>query len=50
VVLVRAGSLQPELEYTGTTRPTREVTVRARTEGRLLDLSVDIGDPIRRGQ
>jgi multidrug efflux pump subunit AcrA (membrane-fusion protein) len=50
VVLARAGSLREELEYTGTTRPTQEVTVRARTEGRLVRLAVDVGDRVRRGQ
>ncbi len=50
VVLAREGSLRSELEYTGSTRATREVALRARTEGRLLDLTLDVGDPVRQGQ
>jgi multidrug efflux pump subunit AcrA (membrane-fusion protein) len=50
VVLAREGSLRGELEYTGTTRPTREVSLRAQAEGRLLELNVDVGDRVRRGQ
>src|SRR5687768_16827566 len=44
VVLAREGGLRSEMEFTGTTRATREVTLRARTEGRLLRLEVDVGD------
>lgn len=50
VVRARAGLLRQELEYTGTTRPTREISVRARTEGRLFDFTVDVGDRVKRGQ
>lgn len=50
VVLAREGELRPELEYTGTTRATREVGLRAQTEGRLLSLAADVGDRVRRGQ
>jgi len=50
VVLARAGLLREELEYTGTTRPTREISLRSRSEGRLISLNVDVGDPVHRGQ
>jgi multidrug efflux pump subunit AcrA (membrane-fusion protein) len=50
VVLARAGTLRAELAYTGTTRADREVTVRPRTEGRLIQLNVDVGDRVTRGQ
>jgi multidrug efflux pump subunit AcrA (membrane-fusion protein) len=50
VVLARAGVLREELEYTGTTRPTQEISLRSRTEGRLLSLNADVGDMVRRGQ
>ncbi|MES2459665.1 MAG: efflux RND transporter periplasmic adaptor subunit [Armatimonadota bacterium] len=50
VVAARIGALRPELEYTGTTRPTREVSLRAQAEGRLLTLAVDVGDRVQRGQ
>jgi RND family efflux transporter MFP subunit len=50
VVAARTGALRPELEYTGTTRPTREVSLRAQAEGRLLTLAADVGDRVQRGQ
>ncbi|MCC2667679.1 MAG: efflux transporter, family, subunit [Armatimonadetes bacterium] len=50
VVLARLGTLQEVLEYTGTTRPGQEITLRSRAEGRLLSLAVDVGDRVRRGQ
>lgn len=50
LALARAGLLRPEPEYTGTTRATREVAIRARSEGRLLSLNVDVGDAVRQGQ
>ncbi|MFM7885319.1 MAG: efflux RND transporter periplasmic adaptor subunit, partial [Pseudanabaena sp.] len=42
--------LENENEYTGTTAPIKEVSVRSRLEGRLLDLNVDIGDRVEAGQ
>lgn len=44
------GSLETAIEYTGTTAPIREVSLRAQTEGRLLNLAVNLGDPVRQGQ
>ncbi len=49
VLTAELGSLSPALRYTGTTQPLREVTLRTRTEGLLLELSVDIGDPVAEG-
>jgi HlyD family secretion protein len=48
--LAETGSLDTAIEYTGTTAPIREVSIRAQTEGSLLKLSVDTGDRISKGQ
>lgn len=42
--------LTPIREYIGTTEPLREVTLRAQAEGQLLQLTVDVGDRISKGQ
>ncbi|MGK7891795.1 MAG: efflux RND transporter periplasmic adaptor subunit [Leptolyngbyaceae cyanobacterium] len=36
--------------YAGTTAPAQTVAVRSRTEGQLLDIAVDVGDRVRRGE
>ncbi|MBD2094651.1 efflux RND transporter periplasmic adaptor subunit [Trichocoleus sp. FACHB-591] len=50
VAIAETGSLQENLEFTGTTQPLREVSLRAQVEGQLLDLLVDAGDTVGRGQ
>lgn len=50
VAIATLEALESENEYTGTTAPIREVSVKSRLEGRLLDLNVDIGDRVENGQ
>lgn len=48
--IAEAGTLEDPIEYTGTTEPVRLVSLRSQVEGRLLDLTVDVGDPVAQGQ
>jgi len=50
VAIATLEAIEAENEYTGTTAPIREVSVKSRLEGRLLDLSVDVGDLVENGQ
>lgn len=50
VAIARPGSLQEALEYTGTTQPVQQVSLRARVQGQLLSLNVDVGDAVTQGQ
>ena len=50
VAIAALEALEGENEYTGTTAPIREVSVKSRLEGRLLDLNVDVGDLVENGQ
>ncbi|UAJ71795.1 efflux RND transporter periplasmic adaptor subunit [Synechocystis sp. PCC 7339] len=47
VALAKPGDLGGELEYTGTTAPVREVSIKSQIEGRLQKLLVDVGDRVK---
>lgn len=50
VAIAETGILQEPLAYNGRTEPVRQVSLRAQVEGRLLNLQVDMGDPVKQGQ
>ena len=50
VAIARTGSLREAPEYIGTTYPQRQVSFRSQAEGKLLNLNVDVGSPVTRGQ
>jgi len=50
VAIAKVENLETNTEFIGTTAPIREVSVRSRTEGQLISLNVDIGDPVSQGQ
>lgn len=50
VAVAETGSLAGDLVKTGRTQPRRAVSLRSRTEGQLLSLSVDVGDRVSQEQ
>lgn len=43
-------SLKDDRNYTGTTRPFREISLRSQAEGRITEISVNVGDAVQAGQ
>lgn len=50
VEIARTGTVREEPEYTGTTAPVQEVSLRSQVEGQVLDLRVDVGDTVKQDQ
>lgn len=50
VGIAKVDRLRQPLAYTGNTEPFKEVSLRSQTEGRLLQLNVDVGDRVVVGQ
>ncbi|OUC12603.1 MAG: hypothetical protein B0A82_22115 [Alkalinema sp. CACIAM 70d] len=48
--VAQTSELADRIEYVGTTRPYRQVSLRSQGAGQLLDLRVDVGDSVSRGQ
>ncbi len=50
VAIARTNSIRPVREYIGTTQPVQTVALRSQVEGQLLQLTVDVGDRVSKGQ
>jgi len=50
VAIARPEALKAPQEFIGTTRPVKEVSLRAQVEGRILNLNAKVGDVVTQGQ
>ncbi len=50
VAIARTDTIREPLQYTGTTSPVKEVSLRSQVEGRVRLLNVDVGDAVKQGQ
>ena len=50
VKVAQVGNLSNSREYVGTTEPIRETLLRSQVEGKLLELTVEVGDKVTKGQ
>lgn len=49
IAIAETTTLPSIREYTGTTQPLREVSLRSQTQGQLISLVVNVGDPVAQG-